>query len=498
MLSNKEIKKRLLGGCNDCDDTCGGKGASQKSKDAAANNQYLQLVKSLGRKPAPEEYDEYLTSKGLVRSRAKPKKAKTEVNEPSNKKVIKRKVRRSKNVTIKNYLSCPQAVAERFEENDNRPALPKEAIQIRAPPPPPPLLSLTEEEREAQRERIRLQKELKEQKEERKVSIMSASDFGPQVIEELAKRKRKKEEQEAKKLEGSGFTSGMRSLPQHRGSMRDLYIKKYTNIQNYHPEKDTLLNRYIKDYVKQTETQQFLNKITEEQIIKDEQEIQEPSTINFEYPPPPPAPPNQIPSVSYQFVPEQIPRPQLDLLEQIRQGKTLKPKTEIEEKLEEIQHELGEKELIKLTENIDSDEIPQLEKIIDTVDIEALKVEIGKNLIENSSNAPMSMLDQIKQGFKLKKVVVNNDFREEEKDALKEALNNVRSQVQEKVESMSNQEVDNNDVNSDEWGEGFRILGAGFSQGYMNKKYGASDFQYTQGNKQRIIELQRQREFYGF
>ena len=63
---------------------------------------------------------------------------------------------------------------------------------------------------------------------------------------------------------------------------------------------------------------------------------------------------------------------------------------------------------------------------------------------------------------------------------------------------MPSQEVDNQDVANDEWGEGFRILGGGFSQGYMNRKYGASDFQYTQGNKQRIIELQRQRDFYGF
>lgn len=486
MLSNKEIKKRLLGGCNDCDDTCGGKGPSEKSKAHASQNPYIQFLKEIKRKPQPGEYDEYLISKGLTRAKI------VKNTEP----VIKRKVKRSKNVIIKNYVSCPQGVSERVEENDNRPALPKEAIQIRSPPPPPPLLTLTEEEREAQRERIRLQKELKEQKEEKKEIVMSASDFGPQVLAELERRKRKKEE--AKKLEGSGFSSGMRSLPQHRGSMRDLYIKKYTNIQNYHPEKDTLLNRYIKDYVKESETQQFLNKITEEQIIKDEQEIQEPSTINFNFPPPPPAPPNQIPSVSHQFVAEQIPRPQLDLLSQIRQGKTLKPKTEIEIKLEEIQHELGEKELIKLGQNIDAEEIPQLENIIDTVDVEALKIEIGKNLIENSSNAPMSMLDQIKQGFKLKKVVVNNDFREEEKDALKEALNNVRGQVQEKLENMPTQEVDNQDVANDEWGEGFRILGGGFSQGYMNRKYGASDFQYTQGNKQRIIEIQRQRDLYGF
>jgi hypothetical protein len=97
------------------------------------------------------------------------------------------------------------------------------------------------------------------------------------------------------------------------------------------------------------------------------------------------------------------------------------------------------------------------------------------------------MLDQIKQGFKLRKVVNNNNFREEEKDALKEALSNIRSQVQE--------EEDNND----EWnGEGFRILGGGFSQNYLNKKYGASDYQYTQDNKNRIMELQKQRDFYGF
>jgi hypothetical protein len=270
--------------------------------------------------------------------------------------------------------------------------------------------------------------------------------------------------------------------------MRDLFIKKYTNIENYHPGKDTLLNRYIRDYVNQTETQQFLNKITEQQIIKDEQEIMEPSTINFNFPPPPPAPPNQIPLPSYQFVPEQIPRPQLNLLEQIRQGTKLKPKNEVELKLEQIQHEIGEKELIKLGENIDPEEIKQFEKIIDTVDVEALKVEIGKNLIENSSNAPLSMLDQIKQGFKLKKVVNNNDFKEEEKDALKEALSNIRAQVQEE---------DNND--EEEWiGEGFRILGAGFSQNYLNRKYGASDYQYTQDNKNRIMELQKQRDFYGF
>lgn len=482
MLSNREIKKRLLGGCNDCDNNClmsGGKGTSIKSKKAALNNPYIQFLKEIKRKPEKGEYDEYLISKGL--SRAK---------EPSNKKLIKRKVRRSKNITIKNYLACPaqnervvsERVSERVEENDNRPSLPKEAIQIRSPPPPPQLLS--EEERELQRERARISRESRNVEEKQQEIKGKDTDLMDELKKAVLERQRKKE---AKKIEGSGFNSGMRSLPQHRGSLRDLYIKKYTNIQNYHPEKDTLLNRYIKDYVNQTETQQFLNKITEQQIIKDEQEIQEPSTINFEFPPPPPAPPNQIPLPSYQFVPEQIPRPQLDLLSQIRQGKILKPKNEIEVKLEEIQKDLGEKELIKLSQNIDAEEFPQLEKIIDTVDVEALKVEIGKNLIENSSNAPMSMLDQIKQGFKLKKVVSNNDFKEEEKDALKEALSNIRSQVQEE---------ENND---EEWnGEGFRILGGGFSQGYMNRKYGASDFHYTQGNKQRIIELQRQRDLYGF
>jgi hypothetical protein len=485
MLSNKEIKKRLLGGCNDCNDTCGGRGSSEKSKEAAARNPYLTYKREFRSGLFDGTYDEYLLSKGLERAKTKIKKVKSKIKEPVNTEVIKRKVRKTKNVTIKNYLSCPQVAAQRIiqEENENRPALPREAIQIRSPPPLP---ILSEEEREAQRERARISRESRNVEEKQQESKGQDTNLMDELKKAVEERKRKKEEA-SKKILGSGFKSGMRSLKEHRGSMRDLFIKKYTNIQNYHPGKDTLLNRYIRDYVNQTETQQFLNKITEQQIIKDEQEIQEPSTINFNFPPPPPAPPNQIPLPSYQFVPEQIPRPQLNLLEQIRQGAKLKPKNEDELKLEQIQHEIGEKELIKLGENIDPEEIKQFEKIIDTVDVEALKVEIGKNLIENSSNAPLSMLDQIKQGFKLRKVVNNNNFREEEKDALKEALSNIRSQVQE--------EEDNND----EWnGEGFRILGGGFSQNYLNKKYGASDYQYTQDNKNRIMELQKQRDFYGF
>ncbi len=477
MLSNQEIKKRLLGGCNDCNNTCGGKGPSEKSKAHAGRNPYIQFLKEIKRKPQAGEYNEYLLSKGLTRTKTKIKKVKR--LEPE---VIKRKVRRTKNVTIKNYLSCPsERIIQQAEEN--RPALPREAIQIRSPPPLP---ILTEEERETQRERARISRESRNVEEKQQESKGQDTNLMDELKKAVEERKRKKEEA-SKKILGSGFKSGMRSLKEHRGSMRDLFIKKYTNIENYHPGKDTLLNRYIRDYVNQTETQQFLNKITEQQIIKDEQEIMEPSTINFNFPPPPPAPPNQIPLPSYQFVPEQIPRPQLNLLEQIRQGTKLKPKNEVEIKLEEIQKDLGEKELIKLGENIDPEEIKQFQKIIDTADVEALKVEIGKNLIENTSNTHMSMLDQIKQGFKLKKVVNNNDFKEEEKDALKEALNNIRAQVQEE---------DNND---EEWsGEGFRILGAGFSQNYLNRKYGASDYKYTQDNKNRIMELQKQRDFYGF
>ena len=61
----------------------GGRGPSEKSKTHAGKNPYIQFLKSLGRRPNPGEYDEYLISKGLVRavpkvssgkSRGRPKK----------------------------------------------------------------------------------------------------------------------------------------------------------------------------------------------------------------------------------------------------------------------------------------------------------------------------------------------------------------------------------------------------------------------------------------
>lgn len=49
----------------------GGKGPSEKSKAHASQNPYIQFLKEIKRKPHAGEYDDYLTSKGLVRAATK-------------------------------------------------------------------------------------------------------------------------------------------------------------------------------------------------------------------------------------------------------------------------------------------------------------------------------------------------------------------------------------------------------------------------------------------
>ena len=116
---------------------------------------------------------------------------------------------------------------------------------------------------------------------------------------------------------------------------RQLYINKYSNVDNTNPNKDTLLNRTIKKYIVITPTQQILSQLTDEEINTNENmeaEIasipQAPSIAQM------PAPPNQIPKSSPQLVPEALSRPEMNILEQIRQGKTLRKNKEKQESLD--------------------------------------------------------------------------------------------------------------------------------------------------------------------
>ena len=49
----------------------GGKGPSEKSKAHAGKNPYIQFLKEIRRKPLQGEYDNYLASKGLLRTAPK-------------------------------------------------------------------------------------------------------------------------------------------------------------------------------------------------------------------------------------------------------------------------------------------------------------------------------------------------------------------------------------------------------------------------------------------
>ena len=114
------------------------------------------------------------------------------------------------------------------------------------------------------------------------------------------------------------------SIHDNLTTTRQLYINKYSNMDNTNPNNDTLLNRTIKKYILITPSQQILNKMIDEEIKNNETMKAEIVSIPYEYKAPPPATPNQTPLSAPQLVPESLSRPQIDILNQIKQGMTLK------------------------------------------------------------------------------------------------------------------------------------------------------------------------------
>ena len=114
------------------------------------------------------------------------------------------------------------------------------------------------------------------------------------------------------------------SIHDNLTTTRQLYINKYSNVKNTNPNNDTLLNRTINKYILITPSQQILNKMIDEEIKNNETMKAEIVSIPYEYKAPPPATPNQTPLSAPQLVPESLSRPQIDILNQIKQGMTLK------------------------------------------------------------------------------------------------------------------------------------------------------------------------------
>lgn len=138
---------------------------------------------------------------------------------------------------------------------------------------------------------------------------------------------------------------------------RQLYINKYSNVVNTNPNNDTLLNRTIKKYILITPSQKVLNEMIDKEIKNNETMKAEIVSIPYEYKAPPPATPNQIPLSAPQLVPESLSRPQIDILNQIRQGKTLK-KGKILSKSKNKTEELLLNKLKKMRKYIKEEEEP--------------------------------------------------------------------------------------------------------------------------------------------
>ena len=258
--------------------------------------------------------------------------------EISNRLIGKKNKKQNDNNTIRRYKSKKSGITiinKLYNEiikgnsinddtiNDNiRPAISKNQIHnthYQTPPPPPPPPPLQSD----------INTPIWTGRAPKKAPLEKSQE---QIIEDELRKKKENHQKalfekiEARrlKLEGSGFNhlSGTKTI-------RQLYINKYSSINNRNPNKDTLLNRTIKKYIVITPTQQILTQLTNEEINTNENmeaEIasipQAPSISQ------PPAPPNQIPKSSPQLVPEALSRPEMNILEQIRQGKTLRKKQE--------------------------------------------------------------------------------------------------------------------------------------------------------------------------
>ena len=305
MLTNSEIKRRLL---------------SDNHVEGGANR-----------------YIEYL------------KKYKGVKNPPPYKKIKKKKEKN--NCSLVNniyYDGVRQSKKKQLyeEEEQKEPAtqsLLKSDIQIRSPPPPPappppappPDSYITPEWKGRTSEPVKYEK----------------SGVNEGYMEEL---KKKMEERRNKALIGKGIDKLT-----SRGTVRDMFIKKYTGYENFDPMRRTLLNLYIKKYVEETETQKLLNILTAEKIQKNEEAVQDRTVLYTTLPEAPPAPPNQQPYTTLQLVPEAIPREQQNLLQQIQKGRKLKKSSNRQTVSKPQEEDYLKKSLSNIRKNIQIDEDQQ-------------------------------------------------------------------------------------------------------------------------------------------
>jgi len=274
---------------------------------------------------------------------------------------------------------------------------------------PPQQTFLSEEERQAQRDRMALRQPGVIQQEE--IIEDPKKRFTREILEkqqEFERKKRERLDAIEQAKQDSRIGQGFRGGNHATRTMRDFYISKYCMMDS-HPT--SIMSMYKKAYCEQTPDQIFLNNLN--QNIREQQE----NDVNEVFTDP-------ILSEDVQMVPSTIPREQQEMMESVL--------------------------------NI----IP-----------EASNEEV-KDIVDDMLQNPTSLLDQIKQGFKLKSVKrnlntsANNDF-------LKSQLQNIRSNVQ-----------DENQDNNQEWD----------GMGYGGCNYCKKDIETAS----RMKNLMKVRTMYGF
>jgi hypothetical protein len=193
---------------------------------------------------------------------------------------------------------------------------------------------------------------------DKKMKLQSA--HGKALFDAISKRRSKIESDERLRPNRGGCGSGFKQTKQYKSkyntkynsittnnsrpmtTFRKLYAEKYLSIPNTNTG-DSILNRLIQNYIEVSPQQKKLDEYTDRIITAQNNEISIPrleaqpltQIIPRLAPPPPPPPlaprlapppppPNQIALSAPQLNQQTIPRPQLDLLSQIQQGKTLK------------------------------------------------------------------------------------------------------------------------------------------------------------------------------
>ena len=261
----------------------------------------------------------------------------------------------NKLILPKGYTSSvlPSNVDTQYQSPDN---IARPPIKIFTPPPPPPPPKPPSNIATAEAWSGRTKKVEKTAEEiaiEEKLKLQSA--HGKALFEAMEKRRKKIEDDERLRPNRGGCGSGFKQKKQYKSkynsittnssqpmtTFRKLYADKYLSIPNTNTG-DTILNRLIQNYIEVSPIQKKLDEYTDRIITAQNNEISIPrleaqpltQIIPRLAPPPspplaprlapPPPPPNQIALSAPQLNQQTIPRPQLDLLSQIQQGRTLK------------------------------------------------------------------------------------------------------------------------------------------------------------------------------